>query len=443
LASTAYYLTETITSTGCKAKDSSEITVNPVPQAGFSYTDVCLGDSTPFSNSSLSASGYSWKFGDGGSSILSNPNHKYASKGTYHIILTATNTYGCADSASKNINVSSCVWPGDANNDKTVDMSDFLAVGIAYGTKGYVRPSATTNWVAQPSKDWGTTFSTGTDYKNADCNGDSIVDNRDTLAIVANYGKSHLKSSILNQGSPTDPGFLVKSTKDTLYAGDTLRAVFSLGTNANQVQNLYGLKLSVNADRSVFDVVNAFVTVNNSFLGTYKTDLMAMRVLDGSTSLWDLGITRTDHKNVSGNGTIATINIPILSTLPQKEMKTALGISDNVQIAFNEKSVPLFFTSDSFLLKQDKSGIEPPASNGIFHIDIYPNPAHDILNVVFQKSVFQTLVLEDVQGRVVSTYAAKPLDNNLSIPLEGLAKGLYLLKAQGTMGFFVKKVIVE
>ncbi len=57
-----------------------------------SFTDRTQGGDTPY--------GYSWDFGDGGSSSSANPSHFYASPGTYTVTLTVTERGGVTGSAS-------------------------------------------------------------------------------------------------------------------------------------------------------------------------------------------------------------------------------------------------------------------------------------------------------------------------------------------------------
>jgi len=57
------------------------------PIAGFNSTQV--SDSVHFINSSIYADLYDWQFGDGSTSILPNPAHKYAQAGNYQVTLVA------------------------------------------------------------------------------------------------------------------------------------------------------------------------------------------------------------------------------------------------------------------------------------------------------------------------------------------------------------------
>ena len=79
---------------GCQATSNTvNVTVNPVPETVFSYTNDGL--TVFFTNSSTGATTYSWDFGDGETSSISNSNHIYASGGDYTVCLTATSSAGC------------------------------------------------------------------------------------------------------------------------------------------------------------------------------------------------------------------------------------------------------------------------------------------------------------------------------------------------------------
>ncbi len=78
----------------------------PAPQAEFhaNMTEANAGDLIAFSSDSTGGSGsltYSWNFGDGGTSTLSNPSHSYSAAGSYTVTLTVTDGAGGTDTESK------------------------------------------------------------------------------------------------------------------------------------------------------------------------------------------------------------------------------------------------------------------------------------------------------------------------------------------------------
>ncbi|MEZ4845389.1 MAG: PKD domain-containing protein [Bacteroidia bacterium] len=92
-------------SNGCADTANVMHNVNAMPTAAFTANTACLGSATVFTNSSSVGSGtltYTWSFGDGSSSSVSNPSHTYASAGNYTASLTAT-ANGCSSTISKNV----------------------------------------------------------------------------------------------------------------------------------------------------------------------------------------------------------------------------------------------------------------------------------------------------------------------------------------------------
>ena len=91
----------------CNKVDSMSrtITIFPQPNADFSWTPDPPEPNTPniFKNLSTGATDYFWDFGDGNTSKDKNPIHIYEKDGTYTVCLTATNEYGCKDTACKSV----------------------------------------------------------------------------------------------------------------------------------------------------------------------------------------------------------------------------------------------------------------------------------------------------------------------------------------------------
>ncbi|MES2141184.1 MAG: PKD domain-containing protein [Bacteroidota bacterium] len=107
------------TSMGCKDSISKMATVNCLPVADFSSTDVCLSQTINFIdlsvvpddtiNSSMpddSVTGWAWNFGDGSAlSTIQNASRTYISAGPHNVSLIVTSHNGCKDTAIKGVNV--------------------------------------------------------------------------------------------------------------------------------------------------------------------------------------------------------------------------------------------------------------------------------------------------------------------------------------------------
>jgi gliding motility-associated-like protein len=96
-------ITLTVTDNGCQSGiTSNALTVNPVPTAAYTATNVMgcapltvsFHDSSKFVNSTTQ---YEWDFGDGGTANLQNPSHTYIQPGTYDVTLTVINGNTCSD----------------------------------------------------------------------------------------------------------------------------------------------------------------------------------------------------------------------------------------------------------------------------------------------------------------------------------------------------------
>ncbi|WP_370089268.1 PKD domain-containing protein [Ekhidna sp.] len=99
-----------ISNLGCRNSITKTVTIYEEPNADFVFTYVCLGEEMNFTNTSSISSGnlsYIWDFGDGNSSTLVNPTHKYASSGDFTVSLTATSSNGCETVTNKNVTVNS------------------------------------------------------------------------------------------------------------------------------------------------------------------------------------------------------------------------------------------------------------------------------------------------------------------------------------------------
>ncbi len=107
-ASNNYSVTVTDAHT-CTGVDDINVIVNPYPVANFSVNDVCLNQSSNFTNQSTISSGsiasYNWNLGDGTNSSLENPTHVFANDISYNVQLHIVSDSGCADDITKTTNI--------------------------------------------------------------------------------------------------------------------------------------------------------------------------------------------------------------------------------------------------------------------------------------------------------------------------------------------------
>ncbi|MCB0480859.1 MAG: PKD domain-containing protein [Flavobacteriales bacterium] len=106
-ASGIYKVTlEGTTDSGCVSSLQKTIEVYALPKADFEFLNACEYDSLSFTNKSSSVYGSvnpTWYFGDNSNSNLIDPNHQYASWGSYKVKLEVTDKFACLDSAVKTV----------------------------------------------------------------------------------------------------------------------------------------------------------------------------------------------------------------------------------------------------------------------------------------------------------------------------------------------------
>jgi len=91
---------------GCSSSISITLTEAPMPQADFTPTPQITTIEDPiiyFENYSIGASFCQWDFGDGNISTYYSPTHTYEYPGTYYVVLTVSDQYGCIDTVGANI----------------------------------------------------------------------------------------------------------------------------------------------------------------------------------------------------------------------------------------------------------------------------------------------------------------------------------------------------
>lgn len=118
------YIVTVTDSIGCVGiSNLYHVQVNPLPVAYASYSNQLLDVS--FFDFSMNATSWSWDFGDGQSSALSDPTHTYDSSNVYIVVLTASNNCG-SDSDTLYITL-----PGPAGIENYNDLlSDLLIYPI-------------------------------------------------------------------------------------------------------------------------------------------------------------------------------------------------------------------------------------------------------------------------------------------------------------------------
>jgi len=103
------YTVQLFADNGCSYDTTTQvITVFPSPAVAFTWApdSVCAGDAFQFTNLTANTANIVWSFGDGNTSVLSDPEHTYAGSGTYPVTATVTSSInGCVASLTQPVTV--------------------------------------------------------------------------------------------------------------------------------------------------------------------------------------------------------------------------------------------------------------------------------------------------------------------------------------------------
>lgn len=333
-----------------------------------------------------------------------------------------------------------CVWPGDTDHDGLVNVWDLLSVGVGYDIDGPPRLEDATEFTAQYALDWSFTQNNGTNYKHIDCNGDGEVTIEDVIVIRQNYmtleGKTDDESDIETEDSEIT--LSVSILNESIEAGDSINAIIELDGPEELIQNIYGLAFNLTYNEAFVDASTMNIKYNNSFLGEENELLSLFKDLDGKV---ESAAVRKDHSGVNGSGIACSASFVMEDVLAGKTEDVSLELNfDKVTIIRNDGSEIIVNTTGDAKDVVFSSIKQPILSNK--HINLYPNPANDHINVELFDVKTESYELINSVGTVVKK-GLNPLNsNNINLNVTDLSTGIYLLRIQAETGILQKRIVI-
>ncbi|MCP4437644.1 MAG: T9SS type A sorting domain-containing protein [Aureispira sp.] len=310
------------------------------------------------------------------------------------------------------------------------------------GATGLLRPNASITYTCQPAPDWGvgTLGQSTTDIKHIDADGNAMINNDDTLAIVQNWGQIHLRGS----GGSSSAG--VPLYVDTLVAnpGDTLHLPILLGDATNIVTDAYGLAYSIDYDQTNIKANSVYVTYDNSWMGTNLNTLNLQKDFYAQGEL-ETALTRTTQIPISGFGQIGTLHLIIKDVV-------SLGGMGAVRLDFEVRDVTLIDHLGNLIPVDNKLTqvlvVDPTTSATMLEdkgssIRIVPNPASYHLDISTTDQYIEKVVLYASDGRRIKTQIEAGQINELRLNLEELPSGLYVVTVQTNQKVYNRQIIIK
>ena len=361
-------------------------------------------------------------------------------------VITVTDQNGCTATANDSsvVCLDNYVWPGDANYDGIADNNDLLTIGVAYGATGSVRPNASLTWIGQPSPDWAAsdTLPNGVNYKNADCDGNGVINADDTLAIIQNWGQTHIRGGGMNEWRNGIPALVVNLVPDTAYTGDTVNAEMILGDSSIIANNVYGLAFTLNYDPTVVDTTKTVTSFGNSWLGS-SNDKISINKDFKLLGKIQCAITRIDHTSRSGGGQIGSTAFVITTdNINGKNYSfyTMRAWISNVTMIDNAGNIlQVNEGMDTTMVGYFPTGITPVANDNN-RVQIFPNPANNNLMVTSEIAAIE-IKITDVLDKEVITYIPQNA-HYTQLDVSELSNGIYFVEVMTGKGVSTQRVVI-
>lgn len=347
--------------------------------------------------------------------------------------------YGYVDAKMDSISYTPNVWPGDANYDLTCDLNDLFYIGWAYGANGTARSSASNNWVAQPSTNWGTNTAYGTEFKHADCNGDGTVDLADTAAIVLNYGLGHVfkqantnNQQAVDQLSTVNRNLILNTAYNTISPNQTLQVSLSVPASSTPaLDKLYGIGFRVNIPANYINTLNT-TNYTGSFLGTNQSNMICLVKPNIAGGYIDYSLVRRDHQNSSAAGNLCSFDLAIKNFTTDGNGQ--ISLTNIKALTYEGTQLNLGSNVLNLTFSTAPNGLNELTATSV---KLYPNPANESLFLSIQGNPTFHYEVMDVLGKVIlnNTYTTQGID------VSSLSKGSYILKATVNNQVITKRFI--
>lgn len=331
-----------------------------------------------------------------------------------------------------------CIWPGDANNDGLVHVSDLLTIGYAMGEIGRPRDDNDLSvWYGQYGEDW----DVAPGFKYVDTDGDSVITALDTFAIRQFYGNTHAIVPNLPLYSDIQVE-LNEVTQGPYQPGDLVQAELVLGDAASPIIDLYGFAFPFNYSPLIFRPESIQVNYPGSWF-TYNSPILDMTFND-LEGLLEAGVTRTNGISADGQGPVATLSFIVDDDIDGIRPGGPIQLGGGTGSGMNSLGQFFGFTIpelDIQVVSGELTSTEEPAFKPLDDdlLRVYPNPSRDRLELHFNGGYeFRELRIFDASGRQLH-FADGLAGRHQQINVSNYMPGLYIVQAMTDTGLVRKK----
>ena len=327
------------------------------------------------------------------------------------------------------------VYPGDANFNKVVDMTDIFPIGLKYNDQVASRLVISNDWIGQEAAFTQDTLANGVDKKHADCNGDGQINAIDFDAVVQNYSYIHY-SDKSGQAACDFP--LYVEYPNLVKEQDELAVQIGLDLSTNINQNIYGVVFTLEYDESFVADSAGLIDVQggSTWFGTENGDYI-QRSIKVSSGKMEVGLVGIDKLNRAGGGGVLLTGIwtmeDVVIPITQNYSDMAFRITEVTLIDFDENELDACGL-DTLIRVYDKSVgfVEREQAS----LALFPNPTRYNYIDLGHVDAIEKVEMYDVQGRWIH---AKRRDDY--VDFGDIPNGVYLIKVYTPDQILVNKLM--
>ncbi|MES2567320.1 MAG: M43 family zinc metalloprotease [Bacteroidota bacterium] len=394
--------TVTGTTSGCKNTKTTSVIVNATPTVAATSKTICIG-----SVAALTASGaltYTWNTGATSSSITVTP----TVSSNYSV--AGTNSLGCTNTKTLSVTVNSL--PNITSTSATICAGSTGTIS-ASGASTYTWNTGATNanLIASPT--------TNTTYSVTGTSATGCIKTATASIAVGSAPSISVNSSTICAGSST-----------TLTATGVTSYTWSTGSNASNISvspggtTIYTVTgylagCTTSASQTATVNVNSSPTVTLAAISGPLCTNNAAITLSGSPS----------GGNYNGTGVNGSTFDPAVSGAGTFTITYNYTDSKGCS-ATNSKTVNVSLCT----------GVEEVSNSSV---SVYPNPASDLIQVTMSASLVNHAIVEmyDAVGKLIIN--EKVTNTNTTLPISGLANGMYTIRVVSENNQSVIKLIKE
>ena len=357
------------------------------------------------------------------------------------------------------------LWPGDINNNGTVNSWDVLYWTIANANQftGPQRTNQSTSWEEIELNDeilWDQSFPTNINYVYADCNGDGQINNDDLAVIESNFGRTRAQvtpEAEIPVNSLEDPRLnLFSQQQDTVKLGDTISFRLDLQEGeVNKVADFWAIAFTIKFDPEYIedgpdglDQIDYEIVNGSTFLGTFPDEVNFFAIQN-----------RIPNNEDRFHVVVYRTSTPLVGNQSLGEIGRSSAIVTEQDILFGPTTI--FEIEDIILINKDLD--QTPVEKGdkkeitIFEIlinstyefgnpnevKIYPIPLHENVTVSFvdPSEKMDFVKVYDLNGKLV--LEEKVNANALQTNMNNLQKGQYYLTVYKEDTIYIKTILKQ